>query len=295
MMRLGGIEMGGTKMVCAIGNDDGEIFDRYVVPTTTPDKTINTIIDYFKGWNIVCLGVGCFGPIDLDVTSKTYGYITTTPKQGWQNIDVVGYFKSLNVPIGFDTDVNAACLGEVVYGAGKNLDSVVYGTIGTGIGFGAYIDGRLIHGLMHTETGHMLLQKHEIDKDFKGSCPYHDNCFETLASGPSIEKRWGKKAEELYDNDEVWKLEAYYIAQALTNCIMCYSPKRIILGGGVMHNEKLFELIRKETLNNLNGYIKKDEIINHIDKYIVAPKLKDNAGIIGCMELGRIALNELSR
>ena len=294
-MILGGIEMGGTKMVCAIGNEKGEILDRFVVPTTTPQETLTKLYEYFKNKNIDCLGIGSFGPIDLDKTSKTYGYITTTPKPGWANTDVLSYFKPLNVPMGFDTDVNAACIGEVYHGSGLGLNSVIYGTIGTGIGFGVYLDGHLIHGLMHTETGHMLLQKHELDKDYIGPCPYHNNCFETLASGPSIEKRWGKKAEELYDKKEVWQLEAYYIGQALCNCIMCYSPKRIILGGGVMHNEELFKLVRQETLNNLNGYIKKEEILNHIDEYIVSPKLKDNAGIIGCMELGRLALNELSR
>ena len=294
-MRLGGIEMGGTKIVCAIGNEYGEVLDRFVIPTTTPQETLVKSFKYFKDKNIDCLGIGSFGPIDLDKSSKTYGYITTTPKPGWENTDVISYFRGLNVPIGFDTDVNAACIGEASFGAGMGLDSVIYGTIGTGIGFGVYLDGHLIHGLMHTETGHMLLEKHPNDKDFIGPCPYHTNCFETLASGPSIEKRWGKRGEYLVDNNDVWELEAYYIGQALCNCIMCYSPKRIVLGGGVMHNEKLLELIRQETLKDLNGYIKKDEIINRIDEYIVSPKLKDNAGIVGCMELGRLALNELSR
>lgn len=291
-MRLGGIELGGTKMVCAISNENGEVLDRYTIPTTTPEETLPKLLDYFKDKNIDSLGVGSFGPVDLNKNSDTYGYITTTPKPGWANTDVVGYFKQLNVPIGFDTDVNVACLGEVTYGAGKDIDSVIYGTIGTGIGFGVYLDGRLVHGLMHTETGHMLLSKHEKDKDFVGPCPFHDNCFESLASGPSIEKRYGTKAENLYDRDDVWQLEAYYIGQALCNCVMCYSPKKIILGGGVMHNEKLFKFVRKETLKDINGYIKKDEILNHIDEYIVSPKLGDNAGILGACELGRMSINE---
>lgn len=285
-MLLGGIEMGGTKMVCAVGDENGNILDKCIFPTTTPQETLPKLLDYFKDKNIEALGIGSFGPIDLNKESNTYGYITTTPKQGWENTDVVGCFKSLNVPIGFDTDVNAACLGEVTYGAGKGLDSVIYGTIGTGIGFGVMLEGKLIHGLMHTETGHMLLQRHPSDT-FNGVCNYHSNCFEGLASGPSIEKRWGKKAEKLYDNEEVWKLEAYYIGQALCNCIMCYSPKKIILGGGVMHNNKLLELIRKEVLKDLNEYIKKDEILKDIGNYIVLPKLGDNAGIIGSIELGK--------
>lgn len=284
----GGIELGGTKMVCAISNEDGQIIDKIKVPTTTPQETLSQLFDYFKDKNIKSLGIGSFGPIDLNKKSDTYGYITTTPKPNWANTDVLNYFKPLNIPLGFDTDVNAACLGEVKYGAGRDLDSVIYGTIGTGIGFGAYLDNQLVHGLMHTETGHMLLQKHEIDKDFIGPCPYHNNCFETLASGPSIEKRWGEKAEELTDNKQVWQLEAYYIAQALVNCIMCYSPQRIILGGGVMHVPGLIELVRQETLKYLNGYIKKDEILNHIDEYIVLPELGDNAGVIGSIELGKL-------
>lgn len=288
-MLYGGIELGGTKMVCGIANEKGELLERVTFPTTIPEETLPKLLDYFKDKNIESLGIGSFGPIDLNKKSNTYGYITTTPKKRWENTDVVGYFKTLNVPIDFDTDVNAACLGEVRYGAGKGLDSVIYGTIGTGIGFGVYLDGRLIHGLMHTETGHMLIQKHPDDKG-NSVCQFHNNCFEGLASGPSIETRWGTKAENLYDKKEVWELEAYYIGQALANCIMCYSPEKIILGGGVMHNKELFESIRKETLKDLNGYIKKKEILNNIDNYIVSPELKDNSGVIGAIELGKLKI-----
>lgn len=289
-MFFGGVELGGTKMVCAIANDSMEIVDRAEIKTTNPKETINILVDYFKDKEIASLGLGSFGPLNLNKQSKTYGYITTTPKQGWENTNIIEPFRVLNVPIGFDTDVNAACLGEVKYGAGNNLDNVIYGTIGTGIGFGVYLEGKLIHGLMHTETGHMLLSKHKKDEGFIGSCIYHNNCFESLASGSSIEKRYGVKAENLYDNEDVWNLEAYYIGQALCNCILCYSPQRIILGGGVMHVPGLIEKVRKETLSKLNGYVKKDEIINKIDEYIVLPKLKNNSGIIGAIELGKMEL-----
>ncbi len=287
--------MGGTKMVCAVADETNRIIERLVIPTTNPQDTLIKVRSFFNDKKIESLGIGSFGPIDLNKKSKTYGFITSTPKNGWKNTDIVGFFKYLNIPISFDTDVNAACIGEVYHGTGFGLDSVIYGTIGTGIGFGVYIDGKLIHGLMHTEVGHMLLQKHEIDKYYSGPCPYHNNCLETLASGPSIEKRWGKKAEELYGNDNVWELESYYLSQALANCVMCYSPKKIILGGGVMHNKELLRLIKEKTLLYLNGYIKKEEIINDIDNYIVLPKLGDDAGIVGCIELGRLLLNELSR
>ena len=283
----GGIELGGTKMVLAVSDDDGTLFDRVSIPTTTPEETLSRLHDYFSDKKILSLGIASFGPVDLNKNSDTYGYITSTPKVLWQNTDVLGYFKDLNVPLGFDTDVNGACLGEVRYGAGKGLSNVIYGTIGTGVGFGIYLNNQLLHGLSHPETGHMLLRKHEIDKDFHGPCPFHDNCLETLASGPSIEKRWHKSARELYDNKQVWDLEAYYISEALVNCILCYSPERIILGGGVMHNEELVKLIRIKVLEKLNNYIKKEEITEHIDEYIVLPGLNDNAGIVGAIELGK--------
>lgn len=289
-MYLGSVELGGTKMVAAIGNEKGEIVDRFVIPTLDPKETLDQLLSYFSDKQISCLGLGSFGPVDLNRESDTYGYITTTPKSGWENTDVIGHFRSLNVPIGFDTDVNAACLGEVKYGAGKGLNNVIYGTVGTGIGFGVYLNGSLLHGLMHPETGHMLISRHETDRDFTGPCPYHDSCLETLASGPSVEKRWGKPGTELYEDNKVWELEAYYLGQAICNCIMCYSPERIVLGGGIMHVPGLIELVRKETLKNLNSYIKKKEILEKIDEYIVLPELGDDAGIIGAMELGRLEM-----
>lgn len=283
---LGGIELGGTKIVCAIGDDYGNIINRCVIKTETPEKNIKEISDYFRNSKIDALGIGTFGPVELNKKSIRYGYITTTPKEEWSNVDIVSPFKELNVPIELDTDVNAACLGEVKHGTGKGISNVIYGTIGTGIGFGVNLEDKLIHGLMHTESGHILLAKHH-DDSFNGVCDYHSNCFESLASGPAIEKRWGNRAEYLYDKKEVWDLEAYYIGQALCNYIMCYSPEKIILGGGVMHVPGLIEKVRVETLRHLNGYIKKDEIINGIDEYIVLPKLGDNAGIIGAFELAK--------
>lgn len=286
-MLYGGIELGGTKMVAGIADDDNNIVGQISIATKEPENTLNELYEYFLGKDIVSLGIASFGPVDLNKSSSTYGYITTTPKSGWGNVDVLGHFKALNIPLGFDTDVNGACLGEVIHGAGRGLNNVIYGTIGTGIGFGVYLEGKLLHGLMHPETGHMILKRHLDDEDFAGPCPYHSDCLETLASGPSIESRWHKKARELVDNDEVWKLEAYYLGQALANCVMCYSPERIILGGGIMHVEKLLPLIREETLKDLNGYIKKDEILNGIDSYIVLPQLGDDAGLIGAIELGK--------
>lgn len=289
-MIFGGIELGGTKIVCGIGDENANVLERVSIPTTTPQETLEKCLEFFKNKGISSLGIGSFGPVDLNENSKTYGHITTTPKKGWEFVDVISAFKPLNVPIGFDTDVDAACIGEVIHGAGKGLKNVIYGTIGTGIGFGVYLEGKLIHGLMHPEAGHILITKSKNDR-FEGNCPYHSNCLEGLASGPAIEKRWGKRAEYLGDKKEVWELEANYLSQAMVDCVTCYSPQRIILGGGVMHNEELIKMVRVETLKLLNGYIHKEEILEHIDEYIVLPKLGDNAGLVGCIELGRMKLH----
>lgn len=289
-MLIGGIEAGGTKMVCAVGNENGVVKDRTSFPTRQPEETFADMIAYYRNWDIQALGIGCFGPLDLNRQSRTYGYITKTPKPGWGNCDIVGAFKdALGVPVGFDTDVNGAVLGEVTWGAAKGLDSAIYITIGTGVGVGVYVNGGLLHGLVHPEGGHILLIRHPKDT-YEGKCPFHKNCVEGLAAGPSIEARWGKKAAELADRDEVWEMEAYYIAQAITDYILSYSPQKIILWGGVMHQEKLFGMVRKEVLNLLNGYVAHETITEHIDQYIVPPALGEDPGIMGAIKLGLDAL-----
>lgn len=279
-MLYGGIEAGGTKMVCAIIDDDCNVLERNNIPTTTPEETIPKMVDFFREKNIVSLGIACFGPVDLNEQSDTYGYITRTPKEGWSYCDFVGPFKELGVPIGFDTDVNGAVYGEALAGAAKGCDTAIYITIGTGIGVGVYMGGKLAHGLMHPEAGHILLNRHP-DDHYEGCCAFHKNCFEGLASGPSIMKRWGKPAYELYDQDKVWDIESYYIAQAITDYILCYSPEKIILWGGVMHKEGLLKNITEKVLENLGGYV----LIG--DEYIVTPGLGENTGVIGAGLLGK--------
>jgi len=284
-MLIGALESGGTKMVVAIGNENGEIIERKEIKTTTVDETMSSIADYFRNKNIDALGIGSFGPIDLDKNSKTYGFITSTPKEGWENTDILGFLKrELNVPCGFDTDVNASVLGEATYGCLKGLSDCMYITIGTGIGAGIISGGKLLHGMLHAEAGHIFIEPEENDR-LGGFCPYHNNCFEGLASGPAIEKKFGRKCVELYDRKEVWELEAKYIAKALVNFIMVLSPKRIVLGGGVMHNESLMPLIRENVSKYINGYLKTKEL-EELEKYIVLPSLKDNQGIMGCIKLG---------
>ena len=287
-MRLGALEAGGTKMVCAIGDETGKIFEQISIPTETPEITMPKLIEYFREKEVEALGIGCFGPIDLDKKSPTYGYITSTPKIPWRNYNIVGAFKeALNIPIGFDTDVNGSCLGEVTWGALKGLDSGIYITIGTGVGVGVYSGNKLLHNMLHPEAGHIPLAKHPEDK-YEGKCPYHGCCFEGLAAGPAIEARWGKSAKELTDNDLVWEMEAYYIAQALVTYILTLSPRRIILGGGVMHQLQLFPLIRKNVKAILNDYIQTKELEN-LDTYIVPAGLNDDQGIMGCLQLAVLA------
>ena len=290
MKKYGALEAGGTKMVCAVGLEDGTILDQVSIPTTTPDETIEKIVDYFSDKEIVALGVASFGPVDVIKGSPSYGRILSTPKLAWQNYDILSALKSrLNVPMEIDTDVNGSCLGEMTFGCAKNLDCVIYLTVGTGVGAGIAVNGELLHGMLHPEAGHALLQKHPGD-DYKGKCPFHPNCVEGLCSGPAIEERWGDKANLLADRDEVWELEAFYLAQAIVNYICILSPQKVILGGGVMHQTQLFPLIRKKTLELLNGYIVTEEL-EDIDNYIVPASLNDDQGIMGAVQLAKWAEN----
>ena len=290
-MRIGALEAGGTKMVCAIGNEKGEIFEKISIPTKTPETTMPEMIQWFKAKKIEALGIGCFGPIDPDKDSPTYGYITSTPKLAWKDYNIVGAFEEqLCCPVGFDTDVNGSALGEVTFGQAKGKKNIVYLTVGTGIGAGVYAEGKLLHGMLHPEAGHILMRRRE-DDHYEGKCPYHKTCLEGLAAGPAIEERWGKKGIELQDRDEVWDLEAYYLAQALTVYILILAPQLIILGGGVMHQEQLFTRIRAYVKEMLNGYIKTKEL-EDIDHYIVPASLHDDQGIMGALELGRRAFEE---
>ena len=284
-MLIGAIEAGGTKFVCGIANEHGEILEKVTFPTESPEITMNNVVNFFKNKNIQAIGIGSFGPIDPKKDSPTYGFITSTPKLLWENYNLVGELKKyFSVPIAFDTDVNAAALGEAKWGAAKNLNSCLYITIGTGIGGGALVEGNLVHGMLHPEMGHILVKRHPKD-DYKGNCPYHGDCFEGMASGPAIENRWQTKAYELSDNHLAWEFEAYYIAQALVNFILSFSPEKIILGGGVMNQKHLFPLIRENVKTLLNGYVQTNEIVMDIDNYIVSPMLKDNAGLLGAVAL----------
>lgn len=286
-MVYGAIEAGGTKMVCGLVDDKGEVLERISIPTRQPQETIPQMLSYFENKKMESLGIGCFGPLNLNRKSDKYGSIALTPKKGWANYPIRDDFmQALHVPVGIDTDVNGAALAEVEYGAAKGCENAIYITIGTGVGVGVYCNGGLVHGLVHPEAGHILLTKDPADT-FAGGCPFHKNCLEGLASGPAIEKRWGKKAAELAGRPEVWNLEAYYIAQAICDYILVYSPEKIILWGGVMHQEQLFSMVREKVVELLAEYVQHESILEHIDNYIVAPGLGDNPGLIGAALLGR--------
>ena len=283
---LGAIEAGGTKFVLAVGNQSGEILDKIVIPTDHPDITVAKVIEYFKDKKIERLGLGGFGPIDINQDSPSYGQLQKTPKTDWVDYPLGATLKKeLNVPINIDTDVNVAALSEAKFGNATDVDTCLYITVGTGIGAGAYYHGQTLKGLSHPEMGHVKVRRHPEDT-YQGTCPYHGDCLEGLAAGPSLEKRWGKKGDKLVDSPEVWELEAYYLAQALTNYIYVLSPERIILGGGVMKQKQLFPLIRKNVIEMLNGYVSSPYLTeDKIDEYIVSPGLTDEAGVKGALYL----------
>ncbi|WP_416298318.1 ROK family protein [Paenibacillus illinoisensis] len=292
-MRIGAIEAGGTKFVCGIGSEQGHMEEWCSFPTEHPEITLAKVSDYFRDKGVEAIGIGSFGPIDLKPDSPTYGYITTTPKSEWENCSVVGILKrEFPVPFGWDTDVNAAALGEVTWGAAQGLDNCVYYTIGTGVGVGLIAGGKRIHGLLHPEGGHIRTRRHPQD-NFAGLCKYHGDCLEGLAAGPAIEARWQTPGSELPTDHLAWEMESYYIAESITTTILLHSPQKIILGGGVMQQMHLFPMIREQVMHNLHGYVNVPELLQHIDQYIVPPGLGQQAGLHGALALGIEALNQV--
>lgn len=292
-MRIGAIEAGGTKFVCGIGNEQGRMEDWCSFPTEHPEITLAKVSDYFRDKGVEAIGIGSFGPIDLKPDSPTYGYITTTPKSDWENCNVVGILKrEFPVPFGWDTDVNAAALGEVTWGAAQGLDNCVYYTIGTGVGVGIIAGGKRIHGLLHPEGGHIRTRRHPQDH-FAGLCKFHGDCLEGLAAGPAIEARWQTPGSELPTDHLAWKIESFYIAESITTSILLHSPQKIILGGGVMQQLHLFPMIREQVVYNLHGYVNVPALVQHIEQYIVPPGLGQHAGLYGALALGIEALNQV--
>ena len=290
MSLYGGIEAGGTKWVCAVGTGPNDMRGTKTFPTTEPDETIARAADFFVGnGSLDAVGVGSFGPIDTRRSSQSFGFITTTPKPGWAQTDVARRLEELlDVPVAFDTDVNAAALGEHRWGAALGLDSFCYMTVGTGIGGGVVVDGRLVHGLIHPELGHMRIPHDPVADPFPGSCPYHGDCFEGLASGEAMRARWGGAAHELVD-DEPWQLEAEYVALGLMNVICAVSPERVILGGGVMKQPTLLGRVQARLRELLAGYFDAPQLKGGIRDFVVRPGLGDRAGVLGAIVLAQEA------
>jgi fructokinase len=288
----GGVEAGGTKFVCAVGSGAGKILEEIRFPTADPGETLDQVISFFRARHrnspLSAIGIGSFGPLDLNPNSETYGFITSTPKKTWKDVDIRGELnQGLDLPVTIDTDVNAAALGEHLWGAAKGVETFIYLTVGTGIGGGGMAGGRLMHGLVHPEMGHIPLP-HDLEKDpFKGVCPYHGDCFEGLASGPAIKARWGQVPDSIPADHPAWALEAEYIAKALAIYVYVLSPERIILGGGVMKREELFPLIRSELVRTLGGYVRAEEILEG-GGYVLPPALGDQAGVIGAIALAKV-------
>lgn len=279
-MSVGGIEAGGTHWNCAIGGDGAELTRVETFPTTTPAETIGRAVEFFAAEpGLEALGVGLFGPVEVRRDSPRRGTILTTPKPGWENVDVVGALAAaLEVPIALDTDVNAAAVGEWRHGAARGLDTFVYITVGTGIGGGVFANGRPVHGLLHPEVGHMLVSHDRVRDPFSGCCPFHGDCLEGLASGTAMRERWGRPGEELTD-PEAWDLEAEYLALGLANLMMVLSAECIVLGGGVGRAPGLIDQVRARLHESLAGYVPPPPV--------VLPALGPRSGLVGAIELSR--------
>lgn len=286
----GAVEAGGTKFLCVVGRDPEHLVDQTRIETTSPEETLGKVGEFFLPYTsdgkIEAIGIGCFGPLDTRPDSPTYGFITTTPKPGWGNTPLVSILgDALQIRLALDTDVNAAALGEFTWGASQGADPSLYVTMGTGIGGGLIYGGRPFHGLTHPEMGHIRVRR-EPDRDaFAGSCVFHGDCFEGLASGPAIEKRFGRRANELLDADPFWQVEAGYIASALSTYVLTVSPRKIILGGGLMQRSFMFPVIRRKLQEALNGYVQATSVLGRMDRYVVPPALGTRSGVLGALAM----------
>jgi fructokinase len=294
MALFGAIEAGGTKFVCAVGSAASGIVAMETIPTSDPDATFAAVAEFFhmagRAQDIAAVGVGSFGPVAVDPASPSYGRILATPKPGWQGTDMLGRIRAfLDVPLAIDTDVNAAALAEA-QAAGPDVRHLAYVTIGTGVGVGLVNDGRTVHGTGHPEIGHILVRRHPLHSEFPGVCPFHGDCLEGLASGPAVLAAWGSPATEFGDDHPFWTIQVDYLAQLCMTLLLSTMPQRIILGGGVMKQERLFPAVRARTAELLNGYVAGIENAQSLDDVIVPPLCIDPPGVVGALLLAEAAL-----
>lgn len=294
---FGGVEAGGTKFICVLADSRGFIKARIDIPTTTSEQTLAAVRDFFinsapEFGQLAALGIVAFGPLDLNPRSPTYGYITKTPRPGWSNINLAGYFKTeLKVLVEVETDVNSSAMGEFTEGAAVDCENFVYVTVGTGIGAGVFAGGKLMQGISHPEVGHMMIPQADEDKSFPGGCSFHGNCLEGLASGTAIHKRWQTHPKNLPPEHPAWDLESHYLAIMCVNLTWMYAPEKIIFGGGVMVRSFLYPKIRTNVKKMLSGYAH-DVALNDMDRYIIPTALGGDAGITGALALARRAYLE---
>jgi fructokinase len=287
--RFGGVEAGGTKFVCAAGTGPDDLTVTSFA-TTSPVATLEEVIRFFRDASPSAIGIGSFGPLDIDPASSTFGHITSTPKLAWQQFDLAGTLsRALGIPVGIDTDVNAAALGEARWGVARDVADFIYLTVGSGIGGGAVVGGRVVHGLIHPEMGHIPVPHDRVRDPYPGGCPFHGDCLEGLASGPAMEQRWGMSPTELPGDHPAWELEAHYLALGLATWVCTLSPRRIVMGGGVMQREHLFPIVRKELQRVLNGYVQSVALGDGIDRYVVPPRLGNRSGVLGSLILAEQA------
>lgn len=289
-MLLGALEAGGTKMVMGLLDEQGRIIKKETCSTRQPEETMPDILSFFSRHKPDALGIATFGPVDLDPSSPTFGSITNTPKLSWRGYPLLRRLQdSLKIPCAIDTDVNGAVLAEATLGAALGLDSALYLTVGTGIGGGLLSQGQLVHGLIHPEWGHVLVIRHPDDPLNRGICPYHASCAEGFASGAAMQSRWDMPAQALPDDHPGWEMEAWYLAQVCHNALMTVSPRRIMLGGGVMHRSLLYPMIRKQLHALLGGYLS-SPALSDMESFLTAPALYPDSGLIGAGFLAKQVL-----
>jgi len=292
---LGAIEAGGTKFQCALARGCEQILVSQRIETREPAATLHEVLAFFEQHQLTygaidAFGIGAFGPLDLDPESNSYGRILSTPKQGWSDADMLGPLRRrFGKPVAIDTDVNAAAIGELERGAGRGLRSLVYVTVGTGVGGGAVIGGSTLRGLMHPEMGHISVQRDRRDHEFPGVCPFHGDCLEGLVCGPAIRERWGTQLEALSPEHEAWSIIGNYLGQLMSNLTLVLSCERIVLGGGVMSSGALLPHVRASTRAWLNRYLPPAVLRGDLQQYIVAPGLGERSGIMGALSLARRA------
>jgi fructokinase len=289
-LRLGAVEAGGTKFLCGVGSAAGSLATA-TIPTRDPETTLAEVEAFFATHgSIDALGIGSFGPLDLETASPTFGHILRTPKPGWSGVDLRGRLAAtLGVPAAIDTDVNAAALAEAEQAA-VGTGTLAYVTVGTGIGVGIVADGKPLHGAGHPEAGHLLPRRHPAHGGFAGVCSFHGDCLEGLASGPAIVAAWGSPASELAEDHIFWEVEAGYLAQLCAALFLTIAPHRIVLGGGVMDNRRLLPAVRVATQALLGGYIAALAEPGALERRIVAPACAEPAGLVGAYLLAARAL-----